>query len=577
MSSTIAWKVGGEQGEGIDSTGDILATVVNRLGYYVYGYKHFSSRIRGGHTNYKIRISSEPVLATSDDLHILVALDQQTININGDELVEGGLVIADRAFEPELPAELSRAVLLPVPLTEIAKEIGNTVVKNIVSLGASAYFMGIPLETFSEVIKEKFGKKSGKVGQMNIDALERGYAYAKENYPEYTDFTLVGGDGKARYLMIGNDAISLGALAAGCRVMMGYPITPASEIMYWLMDKFTQFGGVVVQTEDELAAITGALGASFAGARAMTATSGPGLSLMMEAIGLASTTEIPIVVVDTQRAGPSTGMPTKQEQSDLFSMVYGSHGESPRIVLAPSTAEEAFYDTMLAFNLADQYQMPVFIAADLALALFMQTVESLDFKRIPIDRGLMISQEELDQLGKDQFKRYALTESGVSPRSIPGQRYGQYLATGSEHNEFGKVSESPINRKKMMEKRFKKLQNLDLPGVNYRGPENPDLLLVGVGSTIGAIRSVQGQLMDEGKTVGHAHLRVLNPFPVKEMSEYISSSKQILVIDNNYTGQLTKLLELNVKTDRPIYTLTKYNGVPFLPGEIRAKALEVLG
>lgn len=577
MSSTIAWKVGGEQGEGIDSTGDILATAVNRLGYYVYGYKHFSSRIRGGHTNYKIRVSPEPVQSTSDDLHILVALDQQTITLNGHELVDGGLVIADSSFDPELPVELSRATLLTFPLTDIAKEIGNTVMKNIVSLGASAYFMGIPLATFQEVIMERFGRKSEKIGQMNISALERGYQYAQEHFPEYKEFVISGGDGKARHVMIGNDAIALGALAAGCRIMMGYPITPASEIMFWLMEKFTEFGGVVVQTEDELAAITSALGASFAGARAMTATSGPGLSLMMEAIGLASITEIPIVIVDTQRAGPSTGMPTKQEQSDLFSMVYGSHGESPRIVLAPSTAEEAFYDTMLAFNLADQYQMPVFIAADLALALFTQTVDSLDYKRIPIDRGMMITQEELDEIGRDNFKRYEFTESGISPRSIPGQRYGQYLATGAEHNEFGKVSESPLNREKMMQKRFNKLNNFNITGVDYRGPENPDLLLISVGSPSGATRVAQGQLMDEGKTVGHANLRVLSPFPTKELGELIESSKQVLVIDNNYLGQLTKLIEFNVKTDKRITTLTKYNGIPFLPGEIHAKALEVLG
>lgn len=576
MQPLVSWKIGGDQGEGIDSTGDILATVVNRLGYHVYGYKHFSSRIRGGHTNYKIRIATEPVLSTSDDLQILVALNQESIDRNWRELVEGGLILADSHFNPTLP-EGCNATLLSMPLTEIAQEVGNAVMKNIVSLGASSYLLGTPLNAFQDVVFEKFGRKSEKLAAMNRQALEKGYAYASEHFPEAGAWRLAPGDGRPRLLMTGNEAVALGALAAGCRVMTGYPITPASEIMQWLMEKFQKFGGVAVQTEDELAAITAALGAGYAGARAMTATSGPGLSLMMEALGLASTTETPVVIVDVQRAGPSTGMPTKMEQSDLYATVYGGHGDAPRIVLAPSTAEEAFYDAAEAFNLAEEYQTPVIIASDLALGLFKQTVDSLDYSRIEIRRGKLVSDEELKSLGPGVFKRYHLVEDGISPRSLPGQPNGQFLATGVEHNEFGKVTEDPDLRKAMVDKRWKKLENLPLRGVKYHGPENPDLLLVGWGSTIGALRYVQRDLMNEGVSVGHLHVRVLSPFPAEEINEYLAGARQVLVVEQNYAGQLANEMALRTAVGEKLNRLTKYNGVPFLPSEIYAKAHEVLG
>ncbi|MBO8141500.1 MAG: 2-oxoacid:acceptor oxidoreductase subunit alpha [Firmicutes bacterium] len=581
-----SWKIGGEQGQGIDSTGEMLAIVCNRLGYYIYGYRQFSSRIKGGHSNYKIRIGTEPVASTCSDVDILVAIDQETIDRNHHELVPGSVVVADAHFEPVLPED-SPARLLSVPLTRIAQDVGSPVMRNVVSLGVSAYLLGLPLDAFKEVVLEKFGRKSREVGQQNLAALEQGYAHAKEHLPA-PSWRLAPGDGKRRLVMMGNDAVALGAAAAGCRFCAAYPITPASEIMETLMSILPRYGGVVVQAEDEISAITSCIGAGFAGARAITATAGPGISLMQEAIGLAHMTEVPIVIVDTQRGGPSTGMPTKHEQSDLWALLFGTHGDTPRIVLAPSTVEEAFYDTAQAFNLADRYQCPVVIASDLSLALNKQTVDGLDLSRVQIDRGHLLNDDEIAQAAESAgFRRYRVTESGISPRPLPGQPQGQYLATGSEHNEFGKVSEDPKNRVAQMDKRLRKVPSdpaqMGLTGIKYTGPEAPELLLIGIGSTYGPIDDARRLLEAEGYRVGHAHVRVLAPLPFKELADLMEQAQRVIVAENNAQGQLAALIEHRVgvalrergATMPEVHRLLKYDGTPFLPAEIAADAREV--
>ena len=320
----------------------------------------------------------------------------------------------------------------------------------------------------------------------------------------------------------------------------------------------------------------------------MTATSGPGISLMQEAIGLAHVAEIPLVIVDTQRGGPSTGMPTKQEQSDLWAILYGSHGDTVRIALAPSSVEESFYDTATAFNLADKYQCPVFIATDLSLSLNKQTVEDLDISKITIDRGELLTDDEIAaQAEEDGFQRYRITESGISPRPLPGQPKGQYLATGVEHNEFGKVSEDPKNRVAMMDKRMRKIpqdpRDMGINGVKYRGPATPDVLLIGIGSTYGPIDDARKELEAQGLSVGHAHVRVLAPLPVAELSELMGKATQVIVVENNQHGQLFQLIEYQVgkalreqNVDIPLmHSVRKYDGTPFLPEEIVAEAKEV--
>lgn len=582
MLLSAAWKIGGEQGQGIDSSGDLFARACNRLGYYVYGYKEFSSRIQGGHSNYKIRIGTGSVASTSSDLHVLVAIDQESIDRNAHELVEGGFLIADAAFQPEAPAAF-RGRLIAAPMTDMARDVGNPKVKNVVALGISAYLLGLPLEAFSDVLDHAYGRHGEAVVRANQAALNRGFAFAAEHVLE-TRFRMAPGDGRARMLMIGNEAVALGALAAGCRVMPAYPITPASEIMEWLQRELPRFGGVVVQCEDEIAALTTAIGAGIAGARAMTATAGPGLSLMQEAIGLAQTAEVPVVIVDCQRGGPSTGMPTKHEQSDVLAVMWGSHGETPRIVLAPSSVEEAFWDTVHAFNLAERYQCPVFVVLDLSLSLNKQSVEGIDFAKVTIDRGERVKEGELEILAGKPFARYRVTESGVSPRTLPGQKGGQYVATGLEHDEFGKVSEDPKNRKAMHQKRLRKVSGVDLSGLRYTGDEQPEILLVGFGSTDGAIEEARKEMGLAGISCGHAHVRILAPFPTFQLAPAVERAQAVVVVENNATGQLETLMRAFMtesmgrkETEKRLHSIRKYDGRPFLPEEIAREAAEVLG
>ena len=390
MINQLSWKVGGQQGEGIESTGEIFSIALNRLGYYLYGYRHFSSRIKGGHTNNKIRVSTSEVRSIADDLDILIAFDQETIDVNYKELHERGLILADAKINPKKPDD-TQATLYAVPFTEIATSLGTSLMKNMVAVGATCAVLNLNINVFKDVVQEIFGKKGQQVVDKNMEAVKAGYDYLKSQITDPTQvMELAQADGQKRLFMIGNDAIALGALAGGCRFMAAYPITPASEIMEYLIKQLPPLGGAVIQTEDEIAAATMAIGANYGGVRAITASAGPGLSLKMEAIGLSGMTETPLVIVNTQRGGPSTGLPTKQEQSDLMAMIYGTHGEIPKIVMAPSTVEEAFYDTAEAFNLAEEYQCPVIILSDLQLSLGKQTVDPLDYSKVEIRRGKLV-------------------------------------------------------------------------------------------------------------------------------------------------------------------------------------------
>ncbi|WP_459499937.1 2-oxoacid:acceptor oxidoreductase subunit alpha [Bacillus sp. C1] len=571
MISQLSWKVGGQQGEGIESTGEIFCIALNRLGYYLYGYRHFSSRIKGGHTNNKIRVSTTEVRAISDDLDILIAFDQETIDFNFHELRPGGIVVADAKFNPTIP-ENADVNLYAIPFTDIASELGTSLMKNMVAVGASSAVLGLDETVYLEVVEEIFGRKGEQVVQKNMEAIKRGSQYMKELLGEKVNMMqLEKADGQKRMFMIGNDAIAFGAVAGGARFMSAYPITPASEIMEYLIKKLPKVGGTVIQTEDEIAACTMAIGANYAGVRTLTASAGPGLSLMMEAIGLAGITETPLVIVDTQRGGPSTGLPTKQEQSDLMAMIYGTHGEIPKIVMAPSTVEEAFYDIVEAFNLAEEYQVPVIFLTDLQLSLGKQTVEPLKLDRVEIRRGKLDLQVELpERENKAYFKRYEVTEDGISPRVLPGMKNGVHHVTGVEHDETGKPSESALNRKAQMDKRFRKMENLKFNTPVYKNAkyDDADVLLVGFNSTRGAIEEAMERLEQEGLKVNHAHVRLIHPFPTDEILPLVKDAKRVVVVENNATGQLANIIKMNLGNGEKISSLLKYDGNPFLPKEI---------
>lgn len=577
MINQLSWKVGGQQGEGIESTGEIFSIALNRLGYYLYGYRHFSSRIKGGHTNNKIRVSTSQIRSISDDLDILVAFDQETIDLNYKELHDKGIMIADAKFDPKQPED-TNAALFAVPFTEIATELGTSLMKNMVAVGATCAVLNLDIKVFEEVVQEIFGRKGQQVVDKNMEAIQAGFDFMKGKLSDDVELMeLEKADGLKRLFMIGNDAIALGALAGGCRFMAAYPITPASEIMEYLIKKLPALGGSVIQTEDEIAAVTMAIGANYAGVRSLTASAGPGLSLKMEAIGLSGITETPLVIVDTQRGGPSTGLPTKQEQSDLMAMIYGTHGEIPKIVLAPSTVQEAFYDTAEAFNLAEEYQCPVIILSDLQLSLGKQTVEPLDFSKVEIRRGKLVTEELPEIENKGYFKRFEVTEDGVSPRVIPGMKNGIHHVTGVEHDETGKPSESAANRNAQMDKRFRKVENIRFnTPVHKNAPhEEADLLIVGFNSTRGAIEEAMSRLEQDGIKVNHAQVRLIHPFPTDELLPLVKTAKKIAVVENNATGQLANIMKMNVGHAEKVYKLLKYDGNPFLPHEIHTKCKEL--
>lgn len=577
MISQLSWKIGGQQGEGVESTDRIFSTSLNRLGYYLYGCRHFSSRIKGGHTNNKIRISTKLIRSVSDDLDILVAFDQETIDLNAHELRTGGIIVADAKFNPVVPENIN-ARLFPVPITAIAEELGTSLFKNMAASGASWALLGLPLDVFIKAVEEEYGRKGAAIVAKNVQAVKKGAEFVLELAGgPLEEFKLEQPDGKQKLFMIGNEAVGLGAVVAGCRFMPAYPITPASDIMEYLIKHLPDFGGTVIQTEDEIAAVTMAMGANYGGVRAMTASSGPGLSLMMEAIGLAGITEIPLVIVDAQRGGPSTGLPTKQEQSDLNAMIYGTHGEIPKIVLAPSTIEECFYDTIEAFNLAEKYQVPVIIITDLQLSMGKQTAENLDLNKIKIERGKIVN--NLPKLeGHDQFKRFEFTEDGVSPRSLPGEANGLHHVTGIEHNEEGRPSESSINRKKMMDKRMRKLKQLEVTNAILADApyETPDLLIIGMGSIGGTIDEARSRLHKDGFKTNHVTVRLIHPFPSELIRPHLEKAKKILVIENNATAQLASQIKLNVGFADKMVSFLKYDGTVFLPAEIYKECKEVL-
>lgn len=579
MKSQLSWKVGGQQGEGIESTGEIFATAMNRKGYYLYGYRHFSSRIKGGHTNNKIRVSTTPVHAISDDLDILVAFDQETIVLNHHEMREDSVILADSKAKPKKPED-SKAQLIVLPFTEVAKELGTTLMKNMVAIGATAALMHLNTDTFESLITNMFEKKGEKVVDLNIQALNEGYRLMQEQMGEVNgDFELEESSGVPHLYMIGNDAIGLGAISAGSRFMAAYPITPASEVMEYMIDNLPKVGGSVIQTEDEIAAATMAIGANYGGVRAFTASAGPGLSLMMEAIGLSGMTETPFVVINTQRGGPSTGLPTKQEQSDLMQMIYGTHGDIPKIVLAPTDAEDAFYLTVEAFNLAEEYQCPVILLSDLQLSLGKQTVKALDHSKIEIRRGATITEDiERDEDDKDYFKRYAVTESGVSPRPIPGVKGGIHHVTGVEHNEEGKPSEAAENRQNQMDKRMRKTEKLVIPkpveGTTTH--DDADILYLGFISTKGAIQEGTSRLEQQGYHINYLQIRQLHPFPTEVIQDAVDKAKKVVVVEHNYQGQLANIIKMNVNLGDKLIKQTKYDGTPFLPHEIEDKGLEIL-
>jgi 2-oxoglutarate ferredoxin oxidoreductase subunit alpha len=568
MKTEITWKIGGQQGDGIDSTGEILATTLMQQGFHIASYKHFASRIKGGHTYDHIRASHKPVHYHGDTTDILVVLDKESYEHNIGAMAPGGFVLMENKKEEKVE-NVDGVSVIHVSFIKMAEELGNKIIRNMIMLGSSAYLMGIDYELFVPLIEQKFLKKGQALVDLNVNALKKGYEYVQGLGLKPFELDLP--EKREQALLIGNDAFAFGAVASGCRFLASYPITPASEIMEYMKANLPKVGGAAVQAEDELSGILMAIGAGFAGVRSLTSTSGPGFSLKTEALGLAGISETPVVIVNSQRGGPGTGLPTKYEQSDLNTMVYAGHGEIPRIVLAPSTVEECMTVASTAFNLAEKYQCPVIVALDLLISLNKQTVPDYDLSKFEeIDRGKVLTEEQLAELDEFKFKRYRLTEDGISPRSIPGQKGGVFTANSNEHSETGHITELPELRNAMMNKRLGKLDSFKVKGYEFIGGEERkvDTLFVGIGSTRGVIEETMNDLQAQGEDVGLAHIKVLYPFQPEGIEDLMAAAKRVIVVENNWSGQLSGMIQKNLQIGDKLETITKFDGNPFTKAEL---------
>ena len=577
----ISVRAGGQAGDGIASVGETVSRSLSRMGLHVFGLNAYQSVIRGGHVWFQARASAERVYSQGDACDVLYALDHQTAEVHLPSLSKGGTVVFDPEKFTITDAEVPvGAKALPVPTLEIARKYtSQSILQNAAGLGATAFLSGIPLDTLQRTLADSFGKKKGEVVDWNLGASADGYKYAAEHASMNPN--AVPPAGAPKLLITGNQAIALGAAAAGCKFLAQYPMTPASTIMHWMAAHSQELGVVVKQAEDELAAINMAIGASFGGVRAMTATSGGGFSLMVEALGMAGMTETPVVVVESQRSGPSTGLPTKTEQGDLNLMLGAGQGEFPRAILAPSNPVEAYRMTIRAFELAEAWQTPVLLASDFHLSECTATVD-----REELDLNVEVPSLFTVEPNGHDYKRYLYTPSGVSPRALPGQPGLNFIAGSDEHDEKGHLisdvkSGIPIwvaERNKMMEKRMRKLAGLEqaTDGPVLEGPADAVVTFVAWGSTAGAVRDANRVLAGKGVSANLLFLPTIYPLHGKAVAERLAGAKHPILVEGNYSGQLGRLIRAETGIEIPD-RLLKYDGEPFYPHEIVQKGLEVIG
>jgi len=571
MITDISILIAGKAGDGVLFTGNVLSKILKRQGWEIVTYRYFPSNIRGEPTSYTVRAGLEKIHGRGDKIDVLMAFDCDAIFEHIGALAEAGVVLCEGRELVRLKSRDRKGKTFHAfSMRELAREkFGNEIYKNMILLGGLCYILDLDFQIITEIITETFLKKKGKdVVRKNVQAIHLGCEEAKKIVQRGERHLLKNRRDLSRLLMSADEAIAFGALVAGCRFFAAYPICPATEIWQWLANYFPRFNGLVVQTEDELAAINMALGASYAGVRAMTSTSGPGASLMMEGFGLAGMAEIPIVVVDVQRVGPSTGMPTKSEQADMTQWIHGSHGDFPRIVLAPGTIQECFEFTIKAFNLADKYQCPVILLTEQDYGQNYRTVNKFSFSRVDLDRGKILTKKEL--LSLKDYKRYQFTRDGISPRALPSMRNGIHMVESNEHDVRGYRDESSKNREKMMEKRMKKLKaaRKDLIRPKIWGKSTADIGIIGCGSTFGPIQEAMEQLHYSGIETKYLQIRTLWPFLGTEVEDFIANCKQVFVVDNNYEGQLAYLIKSQMKQKKEIRHILNYSGHTFRPQDI---------
>lgn len=584
MKNEVTIRIGGESGEGTISGGDILALAAARWGYHVYTFRTFPAEILGGPCMFQVRISDQPVKSMGDYADVLICLNKEAFDRNVSDLRHGGVLIYDPSdFTPETGDFITYAI----PFNEIArKEVQLFQTKNMVMLGAISGLFGPPIEAITQVVQSKLSKSrkaNATLMEKNMLALEVARNYVVEKLAKHDPYVLGPVEKADRVVLNGNQAVVAGALAAQCCFFAGYPITPASDIMEGLAKELPNVGGTFLQAEDEMAALAAVLGASFGGKRAMTATSGPGFSLMTELIGLSSMAELPAVIIDAQRAGPSTGMPTKMEQSDLSFALYAGHGDTPRMIVAPANVSDCYELIQLSFNMAERYQMPVLFLTDQSLTARVESVDRHIFKQGKVQARLQpepVVSDEKEAVGASaaaghSYARFAYTANGISPMTSPGAGATPYVATGLEHDEYGHPDYEPEDHIAMMEKRFRKLYTAaeELPQPQRYGDTEATIGLIGWGSTEGTIQEAIDRARVKGYKVAALHLKILSPLPDRKIQEFIHSVQKVIVPECNYSGQLANLL--GAKYGLQAIRVNKFGGIPFTAGEILRAIEEV--
>jgi 2-oxoglutarate ferredoxin oxidoreductase subunit alpha len=582
MREELTLGIGGAAGEGIGAPGNAVGQLCARLGLHVYSYNEYQSLVKGGHIWLRIRMSKTKVENHGDHLNVALAFNQDTLNRHAQEVEPGGAVIFNGGKLSLEGLQLQEDVTpIPLPITEIMEPFGRlpAIMQNTVMIGAVMWVLGLDFPVLKESIREEFlGRGKGEeVANTNADLAQAGYDYARSQYPhlgdDWGEFSRVG-----RAVVTGNEMFGFGALAAGCAYYTAYPMTPASGILHLLAKYGPRHGMVVKQMEDEIAVLNSAIGAGFAGVRAMCGTSGGGFALMTEAVGMAGMTETPVVIVECQRGGPSTGLPTKTEQGDLNQAYGASQGDYPRVIFAPTDAIDCFNAIPEAFNLAERWQIPVIVLSDLYLSEHNETIdpEAVNFA-VEIDRGEIV--RELPP--ENGYLRFRHTASGVSPRVLPGTLGGVHTTATDEHDQRGALISdeytNPPERIKMMDKRMRKMEGIlrEVPPPVLEGPAEADVTLIGWGSTTGLIREAIGQLAETGVTANHVQFRYLVPFHADEARAILSRARFTIMVEVNYSGQFERHLraETGLSVDAHV---RKYDGEPMEPAYLTERILEVL-
>ena len=576
MANEIIIGIGGAAGDGGASTGDNLSQSCARLGLNVYNYTSYQSLIRGGHSWIRLRVSDAPVTNIGDQVDAMIALNQDAMNRHLPELKAGGICVynGDKVKPGTAPAGVQ---LCPLPVFELAGKDALPIMQNTVALGALVRLLGLEFEALSSVFQHTF-KKKPQVVEANITAAKAGFDFADKQYKPHATVLKKGPHKLA--MVHGNNMLAMGAANAGCKVYCAYPMSPATGILHWMAAHGKDLGICVRQVEDEIGVANMSIGAGQMGVRSMCATSGGGFALMTEAIGMAGIMEIPVVMINVMRGGPSTGLPTKQEQGDLNQAIGASQGDFPRVIIAPTSIADCYTTMEESFNIAEKYQCPVLVLSDLLMSEGHGTLEpSFLDREFKIDRGEMIFED--NGKGADYY-RYKDTPSGVSPRAIPGIPNHLYVSATDEHDEDGVIISDaytdPVIRKKMVDKRSRKMENVtkDFAPVKIEGDANADTVIVTYGSTWGVVKEAAERLNKEGVKVGHLSIKYLVPFQEKEVTALLKNKKKIIVVEMNKAGQFAR--HLRAETGITAHAnVRKYDGEPYQPKQVVDAIKEVLG